>query len=114
VKHTYEVVERARTGANEAKIGCFGAWVSCAILLALSEQGVVLQEDAEATQSAGGQTLGELPGLVAPNTVQYGLNADKDLSVAATAVVGRLDEVDPTYFELNMPPPALRFKRFPK
>jgi Ca2+-binding RTX toxin-like protein len=67
-----------------------------AIVLAFSEQGVVLQEDAEATQSAGGQTLGELPGLMVPNTVQYGLNAAKDLSVAATAVVGRLDAVDPT------------------
>ncbi len=30
-----------------------------------------------------------------PNTVSHGLNADKDLSVAAVAIVGRLDAVDP-------------------
>ena len=31
-----------------------------------------------------------------PNTISHGLNAAKDLSVAAVAVVGRLDAVDPT------------------
>ncbi|MCU0961385.1 MAG: pre-peptidase C-terminal domain-containing protein, partial [Pirellulaceae bacterium] len=65
-----------------------------AIVLAFAEQGVVVQEDAAATQSPGGQALGELPGLLVPNTIRRGLNAHRDLAVAAIDVVGSID-IDP-------------------
>ena len=61
-----------------------------AIVLAFAEQGVVVNELSGATQTSSGQPLGELPGLRVPNTIARGMNAHKDLAVAAIDVVGSI------------------------
>ncbi len=66
-----------------------------AIVLAFAEQGVVVNENAANTQTLSGQALGELPGLRVPNTIAKGMNAHKDLAVAAIDVVGSIG-IDPS------------------
>ena len=62
-----------------------------AIVLSFAQQGVVVEESPTTTQQEAGQSLGELPGLRVPKTISQGLNAHKDLAVAAVAVVGSIE-----------------------
>ncbi len=72
-----------------------------AIKLSFNESGMVVDEDADASQLVveidgvdhSAQDLGELPGLYVPNTLDRGIYANKEFVVAAVDVVGELDEV---------------------